>query len=678
VDLGSEVLNNAMLEQFLADHGYAIDHVLHCFHSLEGAFESELGKCEEILRAWLAPVNAMSREPRPLSELKIALQCGGSDAFSGVSGNPLAGWVARELIRHGGSAALAETDELIGAEPYVLANTRDQATAQCFLGKIADFKERIAWHGHSAEGNTTGGNKYRGLYNNALKSVGAARKKDPDVRLDYVIDYGQRMSDPGFYFMDSPGNDLESIAGQIAAGCNLIFFITGNGSITNFPFVPMVKFITTTGRWKLLSRDMDINAGRYQDGAPMEELGMETFGYAVRVASGMRSAGERAGHSQVSIWRDWRQTDGLHLKALQQRPIPDGKPIVVPRAIAHNARFQALPTERGFAADQVGLILPTSLCSGQIALRIAAGMNAGGRAVGRNVSRFIALPHTEGCGTSSGENERIYTRTAISHLLHPCVKAALLLEHGCEHTHNDLMRDVLQSHGVELDRFGYASVQLDGGIDKVVDKVEKWFAEKLRPGQPATRVEVGLEALSLGLTSTRVIAAPAATALAQLTSAVVGSGGTVVVPENASLLQSAAFLNRLGLMAAPRASLDYGQIAGQAGLHVMAAPSGHAVETLSGLGGTGVQLVIAHIGGPPLQGHPMIPVLQIATNSTAGHEFHGDLDYLIKPEPMRAEQVSEDILQLLCDTASGEYQPRLWAAGNTDFQLTRGLLGVSL
>jgi altronate dehydratase len=118
----------------------------------------------------------------------------------------------------------------------------------------------VGWHGHSAEGNPSGGNKFRGLYNIALKSIGAARKKDPEVQLDYVIDYSERMTAPGFYFMDSPGNDLESIAGQVASGCNMIFFTTGNGSITNFPFVPTVKFVTTTGRWNLLHDDMDVNA----------------------------------------------------------------------------------------------------------------------------------------------------------------------------------------------------------------------------------------------------------------------------------------------------------------------------------------------------------------------------------------------------------------------------------
>ena len=501
VDYGSEVFTNAMLEEYMRAHGYPLEHVLHRFYSIRQDHAAALDECAQIVRQWFEPASAMPRSAQPLSQLRIGLQCGGSDAFSGVSGNPLAGWVAREVIRHGGSANLAETDELIGAESYILANTRDLATAQRFLEKIEIFKERVAWHGHSAEGNPTGGNKFRGLYNIAIKSIGAARKKDPDVRLDYVIDYGERMTQPGYYFMDSPGNDLESIAGQIAAGCNLIFFTTGNGSITNFPFVPTIKFITTTGRWNLLSKDMDVNAGRYLDGAPMEELGMETFHYTVEVASGTRSVGERAGHSQVSIWRDWQQTDRSRLDELQNAPAPDGQPIPVVAASAEEARFGALLTPRGYVPDQVGLIMPTSLCSGQIALRIARELNETIPAGARGVSRFVALPHTEGCGASAGENEEHQLRTMAGHLLHPFVRTALLLEHGCERTHNDLMRHALEERGIDPGRFGYASIQLDGGIDKVVRKVEHWFLEQLPAAPPAERHEVGLEALSLGLLS---------------------------------------------------------------------------------------------------------------------------------------------------------------------------------
>ena len=131
----------------------------------------------------------MERTEQSVSNIKIALQCGGSDAFSGVSGNPLAAYVAKEIIRYGGAANLAETDELIGAEPYVLQNARDFETARKFLDTVERFKERVRWHGHTAEANPSGGNNFRGLYNIVIKSIGAAMKRDPEVCLDYVIDY---------------------------------------------------------------------------------------------------------------------------------------------------------------------------------------------------------------------------------------------------------------------------------------------------------------------------------------------------------------------------------------------------------------------------------------------------------------------------------------------------------
>ncbi len=546
LDYGTEAVNNRLLQDYMRKHAYPLDDVLHRFHSIKGDFDSTLTECEDLVRSWLDRVAAMERSGRPLSDLRIALQCGGSDAFSGVSGNPLAGWVAGEVIRHGGGAALAETDELIGAESYILANVRDLATAQKFLDRISVFKQRVGWHGQSAEGNPTGGNKFRGLYNITLKSIGAARKKAPDVRLEYVIDYSERMTAPGFYFMDSPGNDLESIAGQVAAGCNMIFFITGNGSITNFPFVPTIKIVTTTGRWNLLSRDMDINAGRYQDGTPMEELGRETFDYTLEVASGRPSVGERAGHSQVSIWRDWCQTDGSQWQLLNIRPRPNGKPIPVSAADPLVANVRAWRTESGFAADRIGLIVPTSLCAGQIARMIAERLNSGALASGHGVSRFIALPHTEGCGVSGGENQNHLTRTMAGHAQNPFVRAALLLEHGCEMTHNDLMRRELSGNGVDPEQFGYASIQLDGGIEKVTQRVETWFGETLGSAPQQQRQNAQMTQLALAMLSFGSVPDRVAETLARIAASIVAGGGSVVIPANASLLESLSFRQILG------------------------------------------------------------------------------------------------------------------------------------
>ena len=110
-----------------------------------------------------------------------------------MSGNPLAGQCARTLIQHGGAAVLAETDELIGAEAYVTARTPDMEVAERFVSTVERFKRWMRWHGQSAEANPSGGNNFRGIYNIRLKSLGAAKKKPADVRLDRVLEYGQQM-----------------------------------------------------------------------------------------------------------------------------------------------------------------------------------------------------------------------------------------------------------------------------------------------------------------------------------------------------------------------------------------------------------------------------------------------------------------------------------------------------
>lgn len=681
VDDGFGAVTGRAVRQYLRDHGYPLDYVLHRFVTLRNSFGADLDLGAALLREWLPGVAAMERTPQPVAELKIGLQCGGSDAFSGVSGNPLAAWVAREVIKHGGAANLAETDELIGAEEYVLKNVRDIATARRFLATVERFKERVGWHGHTAEGNPSGGNNFRGLYNIALKSIGAAAKKAPDVRLDYVIDYGELMREPGYYFMDSPGNDLESIAGQVASGSNLMYFVTGNGSITNFPFVPTIKVVTTTGRYRLLSRDMDVNAGEYLDGASMDDLGARTFDLTLRAASGERTVGERAGHAQVSIWRNWRQTSAANLARLQNLPAPTGQPLAArPADDAGDLRdrtFTAIRTAEGQATDQIGLVLPTSLCAGQIAKQIADALNA--RRIGRDhVDRFVALPHTEGCGVSSGSSEELYTRTLIGYLLNPLVGPALLLEHGCEKTHNDYVRHELERAGVALDRFGWASIQLDGGIGAVSARVTDWFASTLAAMPPQVRVTAGLGALRLGLAALGGITPEAAAALSRLSRAIVAAGGTVVIPENSDLLGAGSTFKAATFAGEPATlapSIDYGEVARQSGLHIMATPTDHWVETLTGLGATGIELVVAHIGDRPVQAHRMIPVLQIASDPAIGARYGDDLDLALGGDPATW---AEAILDAILSVANRDYAPKLNVRGNTDFQFTRGLLGVSM
>ena len=672
IDYGTEAVTNEMLKSYMFREGYALDDVVHRFYRLQGSFDTDLSGGAEIINGWLESVNSVPRTQQSLENLKIALQCGGSDAFSGVSGNPLAAYVAKEVIRYGGCANLAETDELIGSEAYILQNVRDLTTARTFLNTIERFKERVSWHGHSAEGNPSGGNNFRGLYNIAIKSIGAAMKRHPDVCLDYVINYSELMEKPGYYFMDSPGNDLESIAGQVASGSNMIFFVTGNGSITNFPFVPTIKIVTTTGRYEMLSKDMDVNAGAYLDGTPMEALGESMLDLTVDVASGERSVGEKAGHSQVSLWRDWKQTGPVDLDPLlTASELKSGEPLSIETWGGGVVRkphlpglgiFRALQTEAGYRTDQVGLILPTSLCSGQIAQMIAHRCNERGIGRKQGISRFVALPHTEGCGVSGGRSEEIYTRTMIGHLTHPTVALGLLLEHGCEKTHNDHVRHEIQKLGISPERYGWASVQLDGGIDAVIEKVQDWFSEVLvdKPSVPV--VDVGLEHLCIAVMSTGEVTEEVSESLTQLMQSIVAAGGTIIVPANATFL-------RYGTRSVPT-TLAYGQRVEKAGFHIMETPTDQPTEMLTGLGATGVDLALAHIVGAPLQSHVMVPLIQVSTDSATQATYGADLDL--------ATADVDDLLALVVKVASRQYTPKLHDQGNTDFQLTRGLLGISM
>jgi altronate dehydratase len=672
---GEEAVTNRMLRAYIEEHDYPVDDVPHEFMSLEGSFRRDLERAKAFVRGWLEEVDALRRTEVPASELRIGLQCGGSDAFSGVSANPLVAWVSREVVRNGGSANLAETDELIGAEHYVLGNVRNLETARRFLSTVERFKERVSWHGHTAEDNPSGGNNFRGLYNISIKSIGAAMKKHPDVRIDRVIDYAERMDEGGFYFMDSPGNDLESVAGQVASGANMIFFTTGNGSITNFPFVPTIKFVTTTGRYELLSKDMDVNAGAYLDGAPMDDLGRETFERTLGAASGERTVGERAGHAQVSIWRDWKQTSNENLERIENNPEPDGEPLPVKSGVPNvEFSFEAIKSGRGPVVDQVGLVMPTSLCSGQISRRIANRLNEKDATQDR-VTRFVALPHTEGCGVSAGSAETIYSRTVLGHLASPSVRFGLLLEHGCEKTHNDYFRNRLQEAAVDPSRFGWASVQLDGGIDSVIAKVESWFAETLQDAEALEYEQAGPGALRLGLYAAGYVSDEAALSLAEITLTVVNSGGTVVAPERAAVLSSPAYLEAALGEHPVENTLAYGQAATKPGLHVMEAPTDHWVETATGLGATGVEVMLAHVAGHPLQAHRMIPLLQASSDPETLEKHAEDLDVLLEGDASRWTARS---LETVAAVASREYTPKLFEAGNTDFQFTRGLLGVSM
>ncbi|MGH2345410.1 MAG: UxaA family hydrolase, partial [Chloroflexota bacterium] len=268
----------------------------------------------------------------------------------------------------------------------------------------------------------------------------------------------------------------------------------------------------------------------------------------------------------------------------------------------------------------------------------------------------------------------IVTRTVLGHLTNPLVAVALLLEHGCEKTHNDYYRLTLQDLGVDPLRFGWASVQADGGIDSVTRKATEWAAAASVSLPKLQSAPAELRYLCMGVSSLGPIADDAAAALARLVGTMVGAGATVVVPETATFLTQPAFCRLLLDNQSVCPTLAYGQSAAIPGFHVMETPTDHWVETLTGLVATGTQVLLAHITGHPAVGHRMVPLLQVTGDTATARRYGVDLDLILEGQ---SEPWGDDLLNLVVRVASRTYVPKLFGQGNTDFQLTRGPLGVS-
>ena len=674
IDFGTDTINNQSLKTYLRNNHYPLDQVTHQFFSIDSSQDVAQARAAQIINQWLPPLNQLQRTAQPLSKIKIALQCGGSDAFSGVSGNPLAAWMGKEIIRYGGTANLAETDELIGAEAYVLANVRNKEIAKRFLEVSERFKAWAKRHGHSPEGNPSGGNVFRGLYNIAIKAIGAARKRHPDVRLDHVIDYAERMQAPGFYFMDSPGNDPESVSGQVASGANLIYFITGNGSITNFPFVPTIKIMTTTERFKLLNGDIDVNAGQYLEGESLDSLGQKTMELTLNILSGEKSTGEKAGHSQVNIWRNWYNDGSLELSHVKSEDILKGKPLPLRYQIKKNPLFyDAIQSGRDYKPEQIGLVLPTSLCSGEIAKILAEKLTRQGIGQQQGIARFVALAHTEGCGCSDGFSLEMFIRTTISHLLHPNVGVAISLEHGCEKMHNAYMRQNLEKMGGDPEKIGWFSIQLDGGIENALQKATAWCQSNTALLQNATTKNVEAKNIRVGIMTRGPLPEFLQNTLTLFCQRLLDAEVSIVVPENSVLLSSSTF--QAILDASPQPTLAYGQQALEPGFHMMATSASILEEVMTGMGGSGVQVLFSFLKNHPISAHPMIPVIQATWPGSRPNPFQNDFDLILSENPIQGQ---EQLIDMLQKVLSREYTPKTSFRNNSHYQISRGMHGITL
>jgi altronate hydrolase len=247
------------------------------------------------VQAMLPIANQATRIPCPASELMVALQCGGSDAWSGITANPALGYACDLLAAQGGTGVLAETPEIYGAEHLLTRRAVDRATGDRLISLIKWWEGYTARNKGSMDNNPSPGNKKGGLTTILEKSLGAAAKGGTSP-LTGVYKYAEPVRARGFTFMDSPGYDPASVTGQIAGGCNLVCFTTGRGSAFGSKPSPTIKIATNTEMAKRMSEDMDVDAGTIlSQGTSVEEKGREIYDMFLRVASGEVTKSEAQG-----------------------------------------------------------------------------------------------------------------------------------------------------------------------------------------------------------------------------------------------------------------------------------------------------------------------------------------------------------------------------------------------
>jgi altronate hydrolase len=246
----------------------------------------------------LPAANEVSRTTVPASELVLGLNCGGSDAYSGITANPALGAAVDLLVRHGGTAVLGETPEIYGAEHLLTRRAVSREVADRLVERIRWWEKYTADNNGSMDNNPSPGNKAGGLTTILEKSLGAVAKGGT-TNLTAVYRYAEKVTDRGFTFMDTPGYDPVSVTGIVAGGATVMCFTTGRGSVLGCKPTPSLKLATNTEMYERMSEDMDLNCGVIVDGsASVQEVGRELFQLILDTASGRRTRSEELGFGQ--------------------------------------------------------------------------------------------------------------------------------------------------------------------------------------------------------------------------------------------------------------------------------------------------------------------------------------------------------------------------------------------
>ncbi len=301
VSLGCEAVSGAEVTRRIAESGKPTE--LMTIQDVGGTTDA-VAAGKKTVRRFLRLASKEQRVTCPVADLIVALECGGSDGWSGITANPGLGQASDLLVAAGATPLLAETPELIGAEHLMDRPGSNPEAVQKLFAAIAAFENEVRRLGVDPRGaQPTPGNMAGGLTTIEEKSLGAMTKGGTTPLVEFV-GYAQPPTRHGLVMMDTPGNDVTAMSAQVAGGAQVVVFTTGRGTPTGTPIVPVIKVSTNSAIFQRMSDNMDLDAGTVIGvGEPLQSVGRRIYDEILAVADGKLTRSEILGHREFAICR---------------------------------------------------------------------------------------------------------------------------------------------------------------------------------------------------------------------------------------------------------------------------------------------------------------------------------------------------------------------------------------
>ena len=301
ISLGCEVVDPQALAEAIRVTGKPVE--VFDIQSVGGSVKA-IQHGVDLARKLKQQLDQDQKVPVPLSKLKVAVKCGGSDATSGLASNPALGEAADILVLEGGSIVIGETTEIIGAEHVLAKRCRTEEVKKQLFHIVNRFEKEVERMGEDMRGgNPSPGNIAGGLSTIEEKSLGCISKCGTKP-IERIIEYAEFIPEKGVYFMDSPGNDIECVSGMAAGGVHIVCFTTGRGTPTGSAVVPVIKITGNKLMYERMTDNMDVDVSEVLAGTlSMKDAGTQIWQEIVEVANGKQTKAEVLGHQEFSINR---------------------------------------------------------------------------------------------------------------------------------------------------------------------------------------------------------------------------------------------------------------------------------------------------------------------------------------------------------------------------------------